>query len=95
MGSSWDAFPDLTVSDYSTVAQGDIVAVRWSARGTSTGNFLMLPPTGEVVEYSGVSMYRIEDDKIAEIWDTRNTLGIMLQLNPDLAAGSMLHQAAV
>ena len=95
MGSSWDAFPDLTVSDYSTVAQGDIVAVRWSARGTSTGSFLMLPPTGEEVEYSGVSMYRIEDDKIAEIWDTRNTLGIMLQLNPDLAAGSMLHQAAV
>ena len=95
LGSSWDAFPDPTVSDYSTVAQGDIVAVRWNARGTSTGSFLMLPPTGEVVEYSGVSMYRIEDAKIAEIWDTRNTLGIMLQLNPDLGAGSMLHQAAV
>jgi hypothetical protein len=36
-------------------------------------------------------MFRVEDDKIAEIWDTRNTLGIMLKLNPDLAAG---HQAA-
>jgi predicted ester cyclase len=85
--ASWDAFRDLAVTGYSTVAQGDIVAVRWSARGTSTGNFLMLPPTGGKVEYSGVSMYRVEDDKIAEIWDTRNTLGIMLQLNPDLAAG--------
>jgi predicted SnoaL-like aldol condensation-catalyzing enzyme len=29
-----------------------------------------------MVEYTGVSMYRIEDGKIAEIWDTRNTLGI-------------------
>ena len=94
LGSSWDAFPDLTVSDYATVAQGDIVAVRWSARGTSTGTFLTLPPTGAVVEFSGVSMYRIEDDEIAEIWDTRNTLGIMLQLNPDLAAGSAPHRAA-
>lgn len=84
---SWQAFPDLTVADYFSVAQGDIVAVRWTARGTSRGNFLMLPPTGEMVEYTGVSMYRIEDDQIAEIWDTRNTLGIMLQLNPDLAAG--------
>ena len=55
----------------------------------------MLPPTGEVVEYRGVSIYRIEDDTIAEIWDTRNTLGILLQLNPDFAAGSVLHQAAV
>jgi len=85
--SSWDAFPDLMVTDYSTVAQGDIVAVRWSARGTSTGRFMMLPPTGGTVVYSGVSMYRVEDGKIAEIWDTRNTLGILLQLNPDLAAG--------
>jgi hypothetical protein len=32
-------------------------------------------------------MYRIEDDRIAEIWDTRNTLGIMLQLDPGLASG--------
>jgi predicted ester cyclase len=89
--ASWDAFRDLTVTDDSTVAQGDIVAVRWSARGTSTGRFLMLPPTGGAVEYSGVSMYRVEDARIAEIWDTRNSLGIMLQLNPDLAAG---HRAA-
>jgi predicted ester cyclase len=95
LGSSWDAFPDLTVAHDATVAQGDIVAARWGARGTSTGAFLMLPPTGEVVEYGGVSMYRIEDDTIAEIWDTRNTLGIMLQLNPDLAAGSAPHRVAV
>jgi predicted ester cyclase len=84
---SWQAFPDLTIADYFTVVQGDIVAVRWTARGTSRGNFLMLPPTGEMVEYTGASMYRLEGDKIAEIWETRNTLGIMLQLNPDLAAG--------
>jgi predicted ester cyclase len=87
LAASWDAFPDLTVTDYATVAQGDIVAVRWSARGTSTGIFLGLPPTGGKVESSGVSMYRIEGDRIAEIWDTHNTLGIMLQLNPGLAAG--------
>ena len=45
---------------------------------------MMLPPTGEVVEFTGVSMYRIEGGLIAEIWDTRNSLGIMKQLNPDL-----------
>ena len=67
LGVSWDAFPDLTVTDYSMVAQGDFVAVRWNARGTSTGDFLMLPPTGGKVEYSGVSMYRVEDDEIAEV----------------------------
>jgi steroid delta-isomerase-like uncharacterized protein len=83
LGEQWKAFPDLTIADYSMVAQGDIVAVRWTARGTSKGNFLMLPPTGEVVDYTGVSMYLIEGDKIAEIWETRNTMGIMRRLNPE------------
>jgi len=78
------AFPDLTIIDDFSVAQGDIVAVRWTARGTSKGEFLMLPPTGKAVEYTGVSMYRIEDSKIAEIWETRNTIGIMRQLNPNI-----------
>jgi predicted ester cyclase len=80
----WGAFSDLSIVDYSTVASSDIVAARWSARGTSSGQFLILPPTGETVEYTGVSMYRVEDGRIAEIWETRNTIGIMHQLNPQI-----------
>jgi predicted ester cyclase len=91
LGASWEAFADLAVTEYDTVAHGDIVAVRWTAAGTSTGDFLMLPPTGSKVEFTGVSMYRVEEDGIAEIWDTRNTLGIMQQLKPvPMSAG---HQA--
>ena len=82
LGGQWDAFSDLSIVDHSTVASGDIVAARWSARGTSSGPFLILPPTGETIEYTGVSMYRVENGRIAEIWETRNTIGIMHQLNP-------------
>jgi predicted ester cyclase len=91
LGLQWKTFPDLTITDYFDMAQGDIVAVHWTARGKSKGNFLMLPPTGKEVEYTGVSMYRIEDGKIAEIWETRNTLGIMRQLNPEMASGHHGH----
>jgi len=91
LGEQWKAFPDLTVTDYLTVAQGDFVAVRWTARGTSQGKFLMLPPTGKAVEYTGVSMFRIEDGKVAEIWETRNTPGIMRQLTPEIGGGSRGH----
>jgi len=87
LGEQWSAFPDLTISNHFAVAQGDIVAVRWTAQGTSQGNFLMLTPTGERVEFTGVSMYRVEERKIAEIWETRNTFGIMAQLNPEMARG--------
>jgi predicted ester cyclase len=89
--TQWKAFPDLTVTDYFTVAQGDIVATHWTARGTSKGNFLMLLPTGNVVEYTGASMFRIETGQIAEIWETRNTLAIMGQLNPDIIKGNHSH----
>ena len=32
-------------------------------------------------------MYRVEDKKIAEIWETHNTLGIMRQQNPETGGG--------
>jgi predicted ester cyclase len=87
----WTAFPDLVIADSFTIAHGDIAASRWTARGTSRGEFMGLPPTGGVVEFTGVTMYRIEDDLIAEIWDTRNTLGILGTLDPGLGAGHHHH----
>lgn len=94
--SSWlknqlKAFPDLTIGKYFTVAQGDIVATHWRAQGTSKGNFLMLHPSGNIVKYSGSSMYRLEKGKISEIWEARNTLSIMGQLNPEMMKGSHPH----
>jgi predicted ester cyclase len=91
LGEQWKTFPDLTVTDSFGVAQGDIVAVYWTAQGTSKGNFLMWPPTGNPVEYAGSSMYRVEDSKIAEIWEARNTLSIIRQLNPKMGEGHPGH----
>ncbi|MBT8171854.1 ester cyclase, partial [Candidatus Bathyarchaeota archaeon] len=89
--TQWKAFPDLTISDYFTVAHGDIVATHWTARGISKGKFLILPPSGNIVDYTGSSMYRIENGQIAEIWETRNTLAIMGQLNPDMNKDNHSH----
>jgi len=91
LSNQWGSFPDLIITDSFTVAQGDVVAVHWTAQGTSKGNFFMLPPTSKPIEYTGSSMYRIEEGKIAEIWETRNTLSIMRQLNPDIGGGQHSH----
>jgi predicted ester cyclase len=80
----WIAFPDLTVTDTFTVTCRDIVAVRWTARGTCQGEFMGIPATSQPVEFTGVSMYRVEEAKVAEIWDTRNTIGILRQLKPEM-----------
>lgn len=81
----WSAFPDVRIVEYFFIGHGDIVVARWVARGTSEGVFMGQPATGEKVEFTGVSMFRIEEGRIAEIWDARNTFGILTQLNPELA----------
>jgi predicted ester cyclase len=91
LNSQWKSFPDLKITDYFTISEGDIVSVHWEAEGTSKNNFLMLPPSGKKIHYTGNSMYRIEDEKISEIWETRNTLGIMKQLNPKIGKGNHNH----
>ena len=45
---------------------------------------LSMPPSGDRVEFTGISMYRVSGDRLAELWDTRNRLGILTQINPDL-----------
>ncbi len=89
LNEKWAAFGDLVVEEKLVVAHGEMVAVRWTARGISTGEFMGQPATGEPIVFSGISMYRIEGVKIAEIWETRNTLGILMQLNPEIGRGRL------
>jgi len=83
----WAAFGELTVAGDFAVAHGEMVAVRWTAHGTSLGDFMGQAPTGQPIGFGGISMYRIEHGKVAEIWETRNTLGILHQLNPEIGGG--------
>jgi predicted ester cyclase len=91
LDEQWAAFPDLAITDHVTVASRDIAAVRWTACGTSRGEYLGQPPVAQPIEFTGVSMYRVEEGKVAEIWDTRNTLGILQQLNPDIGGHGHHH----
>lgn len=74
------AFPDLKFSVDLILAEGDLVSVRWTARGTNTGTGNGLPATGKSVKASGQATFRFVDGKIAEEWATGDTLGIMKQL---------------
>lgn len=74
------AFPDLNVAVDLMVAEGDLVAVRWTARGTNTGTGNGIPATGRKVEVSGTAIFRFEDGRIAEEWTSANMLGLLRQL---------------
>lgn len=86
-----DAFPDLKITVDLQVAESDLVAVRWTARGTNTGSGNGLPATGRAVQVNGTTLFRLDDGKIAEEWTCANSLGLMRQLGllpPPAAAAS-------
>ena len=62
------AFPDSQLSLGEMIAEGDLVAIRWSVRGTHQGELEGITATGRQVDLSGISMVRIAQGKIAEIW---------------------------
>ncbi len=64
----YQAFPDGRYEVEDMVAEGDKVAIRWKMRGTQTGPMFGLPPTGKVVEFVGMDMWRFADGKLAETW---------------------------
>lgn len=66
------AFRGLTVTVEDTIAQGDKVVVRWSARGTHTGADLGIAPTQEAVAFRGMTCLRFEGGRLAEGWDAWN-----------------------
>jgi steroid delta-isomerase-like uncharacterized protein len=74
------AFPDLRYTVEDQIAEGDKVATRYTANGTHQGELMGIAPTGNRVEITGISITRIEDGKIEEIWENYDTLGMMQQL---------------
>ena len=62
------------------IAEGDQVAKRFTFRGTQTGEFQGIPPTGKSIAMTGITIYRCADGKVAECWWSYDTMGAMQQL---------------
>ena len=69
VGAFRAAFPDLRFTVEDLIVEGNKSVNRWSLTGTQQGEFRGAPPTGEKMTMSGISMARIANDKIAEIWN--------------------------
>jgi len=82
------AFPDLEWKVDLIFAEGDLVAGRWTARGTNTGAWDGVKPTGKTVQFSGVNIFRFANGKVIEIWNHRDDLGLREQLGAPIYAGS-------
>ncbi|MCW8397284.1 ester cyclase [Legionella sp. PATHC038] len=79
----YKAFPDLSHSIDDFIVSGDKVVTRWHGQGTHRGEFSGIPATGISVFYSGITIFRLDDNnQIAEAWvysDLNNMIAKMQQ----------------
>ena len=77
------SFPDWTEEVVDLVAEGDRVVSRYVSTGTHLGEFQGVPPTGRKVTIPEVSVYRLENGRIAEQWGFPDGVSLMKQLTTD------------
>ena len=78
---SWrNAFPDFHFRLEDMIVEGNKVALRIPFTGTHQGKFWGLEATGRRINVTETLIIRIEDDKIAEMWEDYDEYGMRIQL---------------
>jgi len=80
LDAHFQIFPDYAGETEAMIAEDDLVTVRYTVQGTHSGEYRDVEPTGHTVEWSGIAIYRIENDRIAEVWIEEDRLGLLEQL---------------
>ncbi len=72
-----DLFPD---------AEGRMVVARWLCSGINRGIF-GLPADGRPIRFSGIAIWRVENNRLAECWVERSALEAVRDHQQDQPAG--------
>jgi steroid delta-isomerase-like uncharacterized protein len=62
------AFPDWSEEITLLVAERDLVVIQYVSTGTNQGRWLGNSPTGRRIQINEISIFRIENGRIAEQW---------------------------
>jgi steroid delta-isomerase-like uncharacterized protein len=87
LGMFHSAFPDWRETVDQVIAEGDLVVIRVTGRGTHDQPFQGIPATHKQVQATGVGIGRIAGGKIAESWAEYDALGMLQQLGAIPAPG--------
>jgi steroid delta-isomerase-like uncharacterized protein len=77
VGGFLTAFPDMHFTIDDLLAEGDKVLWRFTSQATQTGPLMGIPPSGKHSTTTGMVLFRIADDRIAEVWVNFDTLGML------------------
>ena len=83
-----EALGDLSIEVTRTVCEGDWVAAQCRVTAQHAGRSLGGEPTGQQVDFWGITIARVEDGKIVEAWNSFDMLSMYQQIgwvaNPPL-----------
>ena len=77
------AFPDLHYTVEDRITEGNRVVARWKAVGTHKGELQGMPPTNKTVTMIGISVFQVEQGKIAQLWSVWDQHGLVRQLTAE------------
>jgi len=72
--------PRIHVAIDDLIADGEMAVKRWTASGMHTAPLAGIPATGKTVTFSGVSIYKLANGRIAESWYIYDLFGLLQQL---------------
>ncbi|MEA2933100.1 MAG: hypothetical protein QOI56_1885 [Actinomycetota bacterium] len=74
------ALPDHVTEVKDEIVTDDRIVYRWETRGTHNGDFFGVPPTGKKLLSRGMTIIKVEEGKITELWEAIDILGLMQQM---------------
>ena len=78
--SIYQGFGDFQHQIEDVVIDGDKIACRLSITGTHTGVFQDIPATHQSVAINAITIFRTNNEKLAEHWISVDMLGILTQI---------------
>jgi steroid delta-isomerase-like uncharacterized protein len=79
-----NAFANQEPTLEDVISSHDRVVVRYVVRSTYRGGYLNLPGTGQSVQETGIIIFRLTGDKVAETWFEGNDLEVAQQLGGEI-----------
>jgi steroid delta-isomerase-like uncharacterized protein len=73
-------FPDFRDTVDLQLAEGELVATRFTSTGTHRGEFMGVAPTGRRLTWTGTVIDRVVDGRIVESWGNWDMMGMLQQL---------------
>lgn len=79
-GRILSGFPDVRLTIEALLVDGDQAVARVSMRGTHTGEYMGIPPTGRTIETSQIVVALLRNGRLQTTWQEVDALRILTQL---------------